>query len=306
MDNAFADRLRKKSFLLPKAYGNEFVKRVFQRKDMLFSLAALLLFIGIALFAPPLISPYDPPNAIDLKNKNLNPSEEHLLGTDYLGRDLLSRILIGARTSLFIASGGVVFISLFLGTAAGCAAGYYGGLVDESVSRVIDIFLSFPGVIFALAVMGVLGSGVFNLMLALSIVHWAKYARMMRGGQVLSIKKQEFILSAITGGAGDFYIIRKHIVPNAIATLLVITTIDFGHVILSIATLSFLGIGLPADVPEWGGAMLSAGKEFMRTAPPYQTIFPGLAITLIVVIFSILGDGMRDILDPNHEGGEIY
>ncbi|NLO31446.1 MAG: ABC transporter permease, partial [Methanosarcina mazei] len=201
MDNAFADRLRKKSFLLPKAYGNEFVKRVFQRKDMLFSLAALLLFIGIALFAP-LISPYDP-NAIDLKNKNLNPSEEHLLGTDYLGRDLLSRILIGARTSLFIASG-VVFISLFLGTAAGCAAGYYGGLVDESVSRVIDIFLSFPGVIFALAVMGVLGSGVFNLMLALSIVHWAKYARMMRG-QVLSIKKQEFILSAITGGAGDFY-----------------------------------------------------------------------------------------------------
>lgn len=267
---------------------------------MLFALAAFLFFIGLTLFAP-LISPYDP-NAIDLKNKNLNPSEEHLLGTDYLGRDLLSRLLIGAQTSLSIASG-VVLVSLFLGTAAGCAAGYYGGLVDESVSRVIDIFLSFPGVIFALTIMGVLGSGVFNLMLALSIVHWAKYARMMRG-QVLSIKKQEFVLSAITGGAGDFYIIRKHIVPNAIDTLLVLATIDFGHVILSISTLSFLGIGLPADVPEWG-AMLSAGKEFMRTAP-CQTIFPGLAITLIVVIFSILGDGMRDILDPNHEGGEIY
>ena len=300
MDNAFADRLRKKSFLLPEAYGNEFAKKIFQRKDMLFALAALLLFAGIALFAP-LISPYNP-NEIDLKNKNLSPSEEHLLGTDYLGRDLLSRILIGARTSLSIASG-VVLISLFLGTAVGCAAGYYGGFVDECVSRVIDIFLSFPGVIFALTIVGVLGSGIFNLMIALSIVHWAKYARMMRG-QVLSIKKQEFVLSAVTSGAGDFHIIRKHIVPNAIAPLLVLATIDFGHVILSIATLSFLGVGLPADVPEWG-SMLSAGKEFMRTAP-HQTIFPGLAITFVVVIFSILGDGMRDILDPNHGGGEVY
>lgn len=300
MDNAFIDRLRKENFLIPETYGSEFAKKVFQRKDMLFALISLLLFSGFALFAP-LISPYDP-NAIDLKNKNLSPSEEHLLGTDYLGRDLLSRILIGARTSLSIAFG-VVLISLITGTALGCAAGYYGGIVDESLSRVIDVFLSFPGVIFALTIMGVLGSGVFNLMLALSIVQWAKYARVMRG-QVLSLKKQEFILSVVISGADDFNIIRKHIIPNAIAPLLVLATIDFGHVILSIATLSFLGIGLPADIPEWG-AMLSAGKEFMRTAP-YQTIFPGLAITFFVVIFSILGDGMRDILDPNHEGGETY
>jgi len=284
----------------PGEYGGDFVKRVFQRKDMLFALAALVLFAGVALFAP-LLSPYDP-NAIDLKNKNLGPSEGHLLGTDYLGRDLLSRILIGARISLSIAFG-VVLISLFVGIAAGCAAGYYGGLVDESVSRVIDIFLSFPGVIFALTIVGVLGSGVFNLMLALSIVQWARYARLMRG-QVLTLKKQEFVLSAVTSGAGDFHIIRRHIVPNAIAPLLVLATIDLGHVILSIATLSFLGIGLPADIPEWG-AMLSAGKEFMRTAP-HQTIFPGLAITFVVVIFSILGDGIRDILDPHHEGGEMY
>ncbi len=281
-------------------YGGEFAKRVFQRKDMLFALAALVLFAGVALFAP-LLSPYDP-NAIDLKNKNLGPSEGHLLGTDYLGRDLLSRILIGARISLSIAFG-VVLISLLVGIAAGCAAGYYGGLVDECISRVIDIFLSFPGVIFALTIMGVLGSGIFNLMLALSVVQWARYARLMRG-QVLSLKKQEFVLSAVTSGAGDFHIIRRHIVPNAIAPLLVLATIDLGHVILSIATLSFLGIGLPADVPEWG-AMLSAGKEFMRTAP-HQTIFPGLAITFVVVIFSILGDGIRDILDPHHEGGEMY
>ncbi|OEU43077.1 nickel ABC transporter permease subunit NikC [Methanosarcina sp. Ant1] len=300
MDNIFADKFRKEGLLLPEAYGSDFVKKVFQRKDMLFALVALLLFIGLALFAP-LISPYNP-NTIDLKNKNLSPSGEHLLGTDYLGRDLLSRILIGAQTSLSIAFG-VVLISLLFGTVMGCAAGYYGGIVDETLSRVIDIFLSFPGVIFALTILGVLGSGVFNLILALSIVQWAHYARVMRG-QVLSLKRQEFVLSAVTSGAGDFYIIRKHIVPNAIAPVLVLATIDLGHVILSIATLSFLGIGLPADIPEWG-AMLSAGKEFMRTAP-YQTIFPGLAITFFVVIFSILGDGIRDILDPNHEGGEIY
>lgn len=300
MDNIFTGKIIKEGFLLPEAYGSELVKKVSKRKDMLFALAALLLFIGLAILAP-LISPYEP-NAIDLKNKNLSPSGEHILGTDYLGRDLLSRILIGAQTSLSI-SFGVVLISLLFGTAVGCAAGFYGGIVDESLSRVIDIFLSFPGVIFALTILGVLGSGIFNLMLALSIVQWAHYARVMRG-QVLVLKRQEFVLSSITSGAGDFYILRKHIVPNAIAPVLVLATIDLGHVILSIATLSFLGIGLPADIPEWG-AMLSAGKEFMRTAP-YQTIFPGLAITFFVVIFSILGDGMRDILDPNHEGGESY
>ncbi len=300
MDNVFTDRLRKEKTLTLDVYGGEFAKKLFQRKDMLFALASLILFSGLALLAP-LISPYDP-NTIDLGNKNLSPSGEHLLGTDYLGRDLLSRIMIGAKTSLSIAIG-VVSISLLTGTALGCAAGYYGGVVDESISRVTDVFLAFPGVIFALAIMGVLGSGVFNLMFALSIVQWAKYARVMRG-QVLSLKKQEFVLSAVTSGADDFHIIRKHIIPNAIAPLLVLATIDLGHVILSIATLSFLGIGLPADVPEWG-AMLSAGKEFIRTAP-YQTIFPGLSITFIVIIFSILGDGMRDILDPNHEGGEMY
>lgn len=300
MDNVFVDRLKKEKILTLEICGGEIAKKLYQRKDMLFALISLLLFIGIALFAP-MISPYDP-NTIDLKNKNLSPSGEHLLGTDYLGRDLLSRILIGARTSLS-ATFGVVLISLFIGITLGCAAGYYGGIVDESLSRIIDIFLSFPGIIFALAIMGVLGSGIFNMIFALSITQWPKYARMMRG-QVLSLKKQEFILSAVTSGANDFHIIYKHIIPNAIAPLLVLATIDLGHVILSISTLSFLGIGLPADIPEWG-AMLSAGKEFMRTAP-YQTIFPGLTITFFVVIFSILGDGMRDILDPNHEGGEAY
>jgi peptide/nickel transport system permease protein len=223
MDNIFADKFTKKGLLFPGACHNELTKKIIQRKDVLFALASLLLFIGLALFAP-IVAPYNP-NAIDLKNKNFSPSGEHLLGTDYLGRDLLSRILIGARTSLSIAFG-VVLISLLFGTLMGCVAGYYGGTADEMISRLIDIFLSFPGVIFALAVLGILGNGILNLMLALSIVQWAHYARVMRG-QVLSLKKQEFILSAVTSGADEFYIIRKHIVPNAIAPVLVLATIDF-------------------------------------------------------------------------------
>lgn len=267
---------------------------------MLVSMAMLCILVFIAI-ASPVLSPYDP-NGIDLKNKNLPPSSDHLLGTDYLGRDMLSRIMHGATTSLSIAAG-VVVLSLIIGISLGCIAGYYGGLVDEVISRAIDVFLAFPGIIFALAMMGVLGPGLMNLMLSLALVQWSSYARLMRG-QVLSVKEQEYVLSTQLLGASNLHVMRKHIIPNAIAPIIVLATIDFGHVILSVAALSFLGLGLPADIPEWG-SMLSAGKEFMRTAP-YQTIFPGLAITLFVVIFSILGDGMRDILDPHDQGGDLY
>ncbi|WP_233564725.1 ABC transporter permease [Methanohalophilus sp. RSK] len=259
-------------------------------------LLALLVVVAISY---PLLALSDP-NAIDLTNKNLAPSAEHPLGTDYLGRDILNRLAAGTTTSLSIAAG-VSAISLFVGVLIGCISGYYGGIIDETLSRIIDIFLSFPGIVFALAIMGFLGGGVINLILALSVVHWAKYARLMRG-QVLSIKENEYVLSAKIIGAGDFHIMRKHLIPNSVATVIILATIDIGHVLLSIAALNFLGIGLPADIPEWG-AMLSAGKEFMRTSP-YQTIFPGMAITMVVIIFSIIGEGLRDIFDPNDTGGE--
>jgi peptide/nickel transport system permease protein len=267
---------------------------------MKLSLVMLGLLMFVAL-ASPLLSPYDP-NVINLENKNHPPSSDNLLGTDYLGRDMLSRILHGATTSLSI-SVGVVTLSLITGITLGCVAGYYGKLADEGVSRLIDVFLAFPGIIFALALMGVLGPSVVNLMLSLAIVHWAPYARLMRG-QVLAVREQEYVLSTRLLGAGDRRIMGKHIIPNSIAPIIVLATIDLGHVILSVSALSFLGLGLPADIPEWG-AMLSAGKGFMITSP-YQTIFPGLAITLVVVIFSILGDGMRDILDPHDPGGDLY
>ncbi len=273
--------------------------KILRRKDMTLAMVLLVALVMVAVFNP-LLSSSDP-NAIDLKNKNLAPSQQHLLGTDYLGRDIFDRLVAGTTTSLSI-SAGVTAISLIIGIGIGCISGYYGGFVDEGLSRLIDVFLSFPGIIFALAIMGFLGSSVSNLILALSVVHWAKYARLMRG-QVLSIKENEYVLSAKTIGAGDFHIMRRHLIPNSIATVFVLATIDIGHVILSIAALNFLGIGLPTDIPEWG-AMLSAGKEFMRTSP-YQTIFPGLTITLVVIIFSIIGEGLRDILDPNERGDDF-
>lgn len=278
----------------------EHIQMIFRRKDMLIALVLLFTLMSIALLAPWIV-PSDP-NEVSLNDKNLGPSSEHLLGTDYLGRDMLSRIMIGAHTSLLI-SFGVVLISLVSGVFLGCMAGYCEGYVDEVISRLIDLFLAFPGIIFVLAVMSMLGTGVVNIIIALSIVQWAGYARLMRG-QVISVKKNEYVLSAKMIGVGDIRVLLKHIVPNSIAPILVLATIDIGHVILSISALSFLGIGLPADIPEWG-AMLSAGKAYMRTAP-FQTIFPGMAITTFVVIFSIIGDGMRDILDPQDKGGDIY
>ncbi len=275
---------------------SDIARSVLKRTDMTVSLGLLLVIVLLALLAP-YISPYDP-SAIEMSEKNLGPTASHWLGTDYLGRDMLSRILFGAQTSLLIASC-VVGISLVTGVIIGCVAGYYGGIVDELLSRLIDIFLSFPGMIFALAMLGAFGPGVLNMVISLAMIQWSTYARLTRG-QVLSVRKKEYVQSAVLIGASDARVLGKHIIPNSIAPILALATIDLGHVILSIAALSFLGIGLPADIPEWG-AIMSSGKEFMRTAP-YITIFPGIAITIVVVLFSVLGDGMRSILDPR--GGE--
>jgi peptide/nickel transport system permease protein len=255
-------------------------------------LAAMVL---IAILAP-WIAPYEP-NDINLKESLQSPSKEHWLGTDHLGRDIFSRLLYGATTSFAIAISVVAF-ALIWGIALGGIAGYFGGLSDDIISRVIDLFLSFPSMIFALAIVGALGSSVLNLIMALALVHWASYARLMRG-QVLSAKSNDYVSSARVIGASDRRILVKHILPNALAPVIVLATLDMGHVILSAAALSFLGLGIPPSVPEWG-SMLNAGKEFMRTAP-YLTLFPGMAITLTVILFSLLGDGFQEILDPESE-----
>jgi len=255
-------------------------------------LAAMVL---IAILAP-WIAPYEP-NDINLKESLQSPSKEHWLGTDHLGRDIFSRLLYGATTSFTIAISVVAF-ALIWGIALGGIAGYFGGLSDDIISRVIDLYLSFPSMIFALAIVGALGSSVLNLIMALALVHWASYARLMRG-QVLSAKSNDYVSSARVIGASDRRILVKHILPNALAPVIVLATLDMGHVILSAAALSFLGLGIPPSVPEWG-SMLNAGKEFMRTSP-YLTLFPGMAITLTVILFSLLGDGFQEILDPESE-----
>lgn len=260
----------------------------------------LLGLIACCAVCAPLIAP-DDPGAIDLKHVVSLPSSEHLLGTDYLGRDVLSRLVYGARTSLFIALA-TIAISCAAGIVIGCVAGYQGGMVDLVLSRGIDIFIAFPGIIFALVLLGFMGPGVFNLILALSLTQWAGYARLIRG-EVLSAKNENYVLSARTVGLSDRIITFRHILPNVVAPVLILATIDIGHVILSTATLSFFGLGVPADVPEWG-SMINTGKTFMRTAP-LLTVIPGLVITAVVVLFNVLGEGLRDVLDP-HDGMEAF
>ncbi len=271
------------------------VREIRKRVGFQVCLALLGLLVFAALFAP-FIAPYDP-NVIDLKDKNEGPSSAHIWGTDYLGRDLFSRTLFGAQTSLLIAfiTVGCAFVA---GSAVGCIAAYYGGIVDVVLSRCIDLFLAFPGIIFSLALLGLIGAGVLNMILALTLSQWATFARLMRG-QVLSIKNLDYIQSARTVGLPDRRIMTRYLVPNAIMPVLILATLDIGSVILATAGLSFLGIGLPPGIPEWG-SMVGAGKEFLRTAP-LNVIVPSLAITVVVLLFNVLGEGLRDILDVHKD-----
>ena len=255
--------------------------------------AVLILFLAfIAVFAP-YIAPHDPIE-INLKERLLAPTMEYPLGTDNLGRCMLSRIIYGARISLQI---GIIVVGItsVIGITLGMIAGYYGGVLDELIMRGVDILLVFPGIILALVIAGILGPGLFNVMLALAIVGWTGYARVVRG-VVLSVKEKEYVESARALGVGDWYIITRHILPSCVAPIIVIATLGMAYVILAAAALSFLGLGAQPPTPEWG-SMLNNGKNFMRTAP-HLTIFPGLAIMITILAFNFIGDGLRDALDP--------
>jgi len=223
---------------------------------------------------------------------------EFPLGTDNLGRCILSRLLHGARVSLKIGVM-VVGITSVSGIIIGLIAGYYGGLIDELFMRIIDILLAFPGIILALAIAGILGPSLYNVMFALSIIGWVGYARVVRGS-CLSTKESLVVESARAIGAADIRIILRHIFPNCLAPVIVMATLGMAHVVLAAAALSFLGLGMQPPHPEWG-SMLNAGRAFMRTAP-HLTIVPGLAIMVTVLAFNFLGDGLRDVLDPRLKG----
>lgn len=259
----------------------------------------LMIFLIMAL-APGVIAPYNP-NDVDLTKRLVSPGIDHPFGTDQYGRDILSRVVYGTQTSLFTAIS-VVAIGVGLGTGLGLIAGFFGGTVDQVIMRAVDLFLAFPGTILAIAIVGLLGPSLLNIVLALSAIWWVQYARIVRGS-VLQVKEKEFILGAKLMGGGPLYIIRRHILPNVLSPIIALASLDIGSAILHITGLSFLGLGAQPPTPEWG-AMIQGSIAFMETAPQTM-IFPGLCIMITVLSFNCLGDKMRDMLDPVRRRGVV-
>ncbi len=258
--------------------------------------AAALALIGafaICAVLAPIVAPYDP-LAQALGSRLEPPSPEHWLGTDQLGRDIASRLVYGARISLVI---GIVVVALagVFGTLVGLVAGYAGGLVDETLMRVTEVFLAFPPLILAMAIAGALGPSLTNAIIAIAAVTWAIYARLTRG-QILSLRRREFVEAARAIGASRARILARHLLPNALAPLLIQASFDMGSAIISAAGLSFIGFGAQPPTPEWG-VMISEGRNFISTQP-WLSLFPGLAILFAVGSFNLLGDGLRDLFDP--------
>ena len=253
----------------------------------------VMVFLIFALFAP-WIAPQDPA-FIDLPSRLDVPSHRHWLGTDELGRDILSRIIFSARISMLVGSS-VVLTSLVLGLITGSIAGYYGGRVDRFINIVVmNAFLSFPGILLAIAFVAFRGPGIFNLVLALSLGGWVGYARLVRG-QVLAAREREFVEAARALGASDLRIIVRHILPNIIQPVIVQAAIGMAGAILAEATMSFLGLGVPPPTASWG-TMLNDGRAHLFDAP-HLVVFPALAVMLAVLSFNFIGDALRDYLDP--------
>lgn len=258
-------------------------------------LVIILGLIVVAFFAPQ-IAPY-PEQGMGLsmvENRLLSPSAQHLLGTDDLGRDILSRIILGAQVSLKAA---VIVISVVvaIGVPLGIIAGYFGGKVDEVIMRICDLFLAFPPLLLAIAIVAALGPSLINALIALSVPWWPWYARITRG-QTISLKERQFVEAAQAIGASSFRIVFRHILPNCITPIIVLATLDMGFIILSLAGLGFLGLGTQPPVADWG-VMVSNGRTFILDQWWFST-FPGIAILITVLGFNLVGDGVAEILNP--------
>lgn len=271
--------------------------RVFIKENKLFAILSIaLVFIILSAVFAPLLAPYNPDTA-DMGNAFQSPDEDHWFGTDKLGRDVFSRVLFGTRVSL--AASLVLVSSIFvIGTTLGVIAGYFGGKIDTVIMRLSDMMISFPGMVLAIAVAGILGASVINAIIAIMIVSWTKYARLARS-LVLKIRHKDFVYAAEVTGTKTSRILLRHMIPNVIPTLVITATTDIGTMILELAGLSFLGFGAQPPTPEWG-LMLNEGRAYMLSCP-WLMIFPGLAICLVVIVFNLLGDSLRDILDPKFE-----
>jgi peptide/nickel transport system permease protein len=268
------------------------------------ALIGLLVWVVILAFAlaPGLIAPYDP-NKPYFKDRLKPPlssnSQTYVLGTDQLGRDILSRVIYGARTSVIVGVM-VVFISGVLGTMWGLLAGYHGGLADNVLMRLVDIQLAFPFILLAIAIIGGLGTSVRNVILVIGLASWVPYARVVRG-ESLAIREKAYIESARSIGASSGRIMWRHVLPNVAPSMIVIATFGLANAIIMEAGLSFLGMGVPLEIPSWGG-MLADGRQFVDTSW-WLAVFPGLAIFFAVLATNLLGDQLRDVLDPYIQAG---
>jgi peptide/nickel transport system permease protein len=272
--------------------GAGLLRRLLRDRLSLIGLALVTVFTLAALFAP-VLAPHEP-NAVDAVNRLAPSSWEHPLGTDELGRDTLSRILYGARWSLGTAAVATMAI-MTVGILVGTLAGYFGGLLDTVLMRVVDVLLAFPSFILYLAILGTLGPGLRNLMVALVIISWDEYARVVRG-LVLSLRERGFVRASLALGASDRRLMVRHILPNVVPPVVVLASLQTGKLILALAALGFFGLGVQPPTPEWG-TMINQSRLFLQTSPALM-IWPGLAISLTVLGFNLLGDGLRDVLDP--------
>ena len=267
--------------------------RPWQRRALLVTGAIIVGAAAVAALVGPWLAPFDPTEQ-ELPLRLAGPTAAHPFGLDELGRDILARVLAGARIS-FAVGLAVVSVSASVGTLLGATAGYFGGLTDDLISRVIDILLAFPGLLLAIALVAVLGPSLANVLLALTLIGWVGYARLVRG-QVLRARELEYVQAARALGASTPRILWRHVIPSAIPAVVVQATLGMAGAIIGEAALSFLGLGVQPPTPSWG-TMLNGGRAHLLDAP-HLTIFPGVAIALLVLGFNFVGDGLRDLADP--------
>ena len=272
----------------------QIVKKNRIRERLFFFLFLVVILLLVSFFADKIV-PYDP-YAQDLSLSRQPPSAAHFMGTDQYGRDVFSRVVAGAQASVFSTLLLVCVISVF-GTVAGTFCGYFGGRIDSVVMRISDVCLAFPGLVFALAIAALLGGGMSNAVIALAVISWPKYARVARG-QTLALKNSDFVAAARLAGGTPVQMIQRHILPNILGPILVTAMLDIGTMMMELAGLSFLGLGAQPPMVEWGN-MMSGGRSMLQTYP-WLVLSPGVAIFLTVVTFNLLGDTVRDYMDPKY------
>ena len=292
---ALAASTRRRSRFAVSEEPRRAIRKFRQNPLSVLGLGIILFLVVVALIGPFFVPyPKDATGAVHIKEKLMAPSWDHLFGTDHVGRDVFTRVIVGARISL-LAGLVVIAMAVSIGTVLGAIAGFSKGFVGELIMRVTDIFLTIPDLILAMAVAAALGPGLFNVMIAVSLVWWPGYCRLTRAF-IISLRESQFSEAARSLGASNWRILFRHLLPNALPTILVKASMDIGFAVLTTASLGFIGLGTQPPTPDWG-QMISEGRKYIREAWWYST-FPGLAILLTVIGFNLLGDGLRDVLDP--------